>query len=98
MKLEETKNMKSKNKFLQGVKRLFVAGLIAGPILAFSAKAADNQWSPADTFTDGSGNQYGYFNDLNNWSLGVVPAPGDGNRTIINGYASNPVTCVITND
>lgn len=93
--------MNSKINFLQTFKTLLVAGLMAAPMLAFNAMAADNQWSPTDTFTDNSGNQYAYFNDLNNWSLAAVPISGDGNRVIINGTLGTPgvyVTCIITND
>jgi hypothetical protein len=95
--------MKSKINFLPTLKTLLVAGLMAAPVLAFNAGAADNSWAPQDIFTSvsGGGIQYAYFADLNNWSLGVVPVSGDGNRTIINGTLGTPgvyVECIITND
>src|SRR5271155_5552502 len=52
-----TQNMKSKMNFSKTFKALFVAGLVAGPMLAFSAKAADNSWAPVDTFSYANGNQ-----------------------------------------
>jgi hypothetical protein len=94
-------NMKTKIKSSQMFKALLVAGLLAGPLLALNAMAADNLWSPFDTFPDGNGNQYAYFADPNNWSLAVVPTNGDGNRVVINGTTGTPgtyVACVITNN
>jgi len=97
--------MKTKNSF-HSFKAPLLAGLLAGPILAFNAMAIDNVWSPIDTFSNPDGSQYAYFNDANNWSLGEVPTytnPGDGTaeRVIINGTLGLPgdyVACVITND
>jgi len=92
--------MKRKISSFQPLKCLLLAGLLAASMLAFNAMADDNHWAPVDTLTDGSGNQYAYFNDPNNWSLAAVPANGDGNRVIINGTLGTPGTyvfCVVTN-
>jgi len=92
--------MKRKISSFQPFKRLLLAGLLAAPMLAFNAMAVDNHWSPSDIFTDGSGNQYAYFNDPNNWSLAAVPTNSDGNRVIVNGTLGTPgtyVACIITN-
>jgi len=93
--------MKRKISSFQPLKCLLLAGLLAASMLAFNAMADDNHWAPVDTLTDGSGNQYAYFNDPNNWSLAAVPANGDGNRVIINGTLGTPgdyVFCVVTNN
>src|SRR5262252_1774282 len=92
--------MKRRISSFQARKSLLLAGLLAAPMLAFNATANDNHWSPVDTATNGSGNQYAYFNDPNNWSLAAVPTNGDGNRVIINGTLGTPgtyVDCIITN-
>src|SRR5712692_1721102 len=50
-------------------KSLLLAGLLAGPMLAFNTMAQNREdihWSPVDIFTDGSGNQYAYWDDANN--------------------------------
>lgn len=98
--------MKSKINFSQKLKTLLVAGLAAGPLLAFNAMAVDNTWAPFDTFSNPDGSQYAYFNDPNNWSLGEAPSYTDPNtgqteRVIINGTLGTPgdyISCVITND
>jgi hypothetical protein len=85
------------------VKSLLLASLLAGPVLAFNAMAQtreDNHWSPTDVFTDGSGNQYAYWDDANNWSLLVVPVVYDTNQanTYYNAaFDSASVKCVVTN-
>ena len=89
--------MKRKINFSGAFKALLVAGLLASPMLASNAIAADNSWSPLDLNPDGSAN----FADPNNWSLAVVPTNGDGNRVIIIGTlgsTTNYVACVITNN
>jgi hypothetical protein len=104
-KEHKSKNMKAKTNFLQTFRALLVAGLVAGPMLAFNAMAIDNLWLPYDTVSAPDGSQYAYFNDPNNWSLSEVPTytdPGSGQteRVIINGTLGTPgtyVACVITN-
>ncbi|HUD46376.1 MAG TPA: hypothetical protein VMR33_06080 [Candidatus Baltobacteraceae bacterium] len=74
-------------------------------MLPFNAMAIDNICTPSDIVTAADGSQYAFFNDLNNWSLGEVPAYTDSNsgqteRVIINGTLGTPgtyVACVITN-
>ncbi len=85
-------------------KTLFLASLLAGPMLVFNATAQtreDDHWSPLDVFTDGSGNQYAYWDDANNWSLAVVPLVYDTNQvnpTYFNAaFDSAAVKCVVTN-
>ncbi len=80
-------------------KAMLLAGLLAGPMLAFNAKAQtteDNRWSPIDINPDGSAD----FNDPNNWTLGV-PAYTDSNngnveRVIILGSVGSYIPCVIS--
>ncbi|HEY3854248.1 MAG TPA: immunoglobulin domain-containing protein [Verrucomicrobiae bacterium] len=98
--------MKTKNNSLQKFKALFVAGLVAGPMLAFNALAIDNVWAPADAVSNPDGSQYAYFNDPNNWSLAEVPTYTDPNsgqteRVVINGTLGTTgvyVSCIVTND
>lgn len=96
--------MNIKTSFRQTFKTLLLSCLLAAPMLAFNARAQfeDNNWIPSDIFTDTNGNQYAYFNDPNNWGLGV-PVYTDtndnlGERVIINGVVGSYVDCVITND
>jgi hypothetical protein len=84
------------------LKALLLAGALAP--LAFNATAQnreDNHWSPLDIYTDGSGNQYAYWDDANNWSLAVVPLVYDTNQmspTFFNAaFDSAAVKCVVTN-
>ena len=84
---------------------LLLAGLLAGPMLAFNAMSAnreDDHWSPTDVFTDVHGNQAAYWDDANNWGLGVVPVVVDTNATsptFFNAaFDSAAVTCAVTND
>src|ERR1035438_5229762 len=85
-------------------KSLLLAGLLAGPMLAFNAMAQtreDDHWSPSTVFTDGNGNQAAYYADPNNWSLTVVPVIYDTNQanTYFNAaFDSAAVICVVTND
>ena len=85
-------------------KSLLLAGLLAGPMLAFNAMAQnreDDHWSPTDVFTDGNGNQAAYYADPNNWSEVVVPVVVDTNQvnTFFNAaFDSAAVICVVTND
>lgn len=89
-------------------KALLAAGMLAASMVAFNAHALnrlDDVWSPQDVLTDSSGtNQYAYWNDPNNWSMGVVPtnydAAGDGYyNAAFNQPVDGPViACVVTND
>src|SRR5438552_4907452 len=85
-------------------KSLLLAGLLAGPMLAFNVMAQNREdihWSPADIFIDGSGNQYAYWDDANNWAGGVVPVVYDTNQvnTFYNAaFDSATVTCLVTNN
>ncbi len=98
--------MKTKINFSQTFKALLLAGLLAGPMLAFNAMAQnreDNHWSPLDVYLDGDGNQYAYWNDPNNWSLAVVPLVYDTNNVTPDTYFnaafdSAAVYCLVTND
>jgi Immunoglobulin domain len=98
--------MKTKIKSSQMFKALLVAGLLAAPGLAFNATAQQTEaikWSPLDVFTDANGNAYAYWNDPNNWDLGVVPTyfdtnNGDVYQVHIDGTPGSIVACVITND
>ena len=87
------------------IKSVLLAGLIAGPVLAFNAMAQnreDDHWSPLDTWSDVNGNQYAAWNDANNWSEDIVPTVYDTNAaspTFFNAaYDSDAVTCLVTND
>jgi hypothetical protein len=87
----------------QMFKSLLLAGLLAGPMLGFNAMAQnreDIQWSPLDIYTDGSGNQYAYWDDANNWAGGVVPVVYDTNQvnTFYNATYNSTVICVVTNN
>ena len=92
--------MKSSRMF----KSLLLAGLLAGPMLAFNTMAQNREdihWSPVDILTDGSGNQYAYWDDTNNWAGHVVPVVYDTNQvnTFYNAaFDSATVTCVVTNN
>ncbi|MGA2245544.1 MAG: immunoglobulin domain-containing protein [Verrucomicrobiota bacterium] len=86
---------------------LLAAGVLAASMLAFNAHALnrlDDIWSPVDVITDSSGtNQYAYWNDPNNWSMGVVPtnydAAGDGYYNAAFSQAVGTIiACVVTND
>jgi Immunoglobulin domain len=85
-------------------KSLLLAGLLAGPMLAFNTMAQtreDDHWSPTDVFTDAHGNTAAYYADPNNWGLGVVPVIYDTNlaNTYFNAaFDSASVICVVTND
>jgi hypothetical protein len=98
-------HMKRKINSSRMFKALLLAGLFAGPMLAFNAMAAnreDDHWSPNDVFTDVHGNQAAYWNDPANWGLGVVPLVVDTNAaspTFFNAaFDSAAVTCAVTND
>src|SRR6266446_7229467 len=86
-------------------KSLLLAGLLAGPLLAYNAIAAnreDDHWAnPPNVFTDAHGNQAAYWNDPANWSLNVVPVVVDTNQvsTFYNAaFDSSAITCAVTND
>ena len=86
-------------------KSLLLAGLLAGPVLAYNAMAAprtDDHWSPSMVYTDVHGNQAAAWNDPANWSLAVVPLVIDTNQ-VPNGFYnaafdSSSVIAVVTND
>ena len=87
------------------VKSLLLAGLLAGPMLAFNVTAAnreDDHWSPTDVFTDVNGNQAAAWNDPDNWSELIVPLVVDtnaANPTFFNAaFDSAAVICAVTND
>ncbi len=96
--------MKRMINFSRLFKTLLLAGLLAGPMLAFNAMAQNREdihWTPLDIFTDGSGNQYAYWDDTNNWSTQVVPVVYDTNlvNTFENAaFDSATVTCFVTNN
>src|SRR6267154_4867114 len=85
-------------------KSLLLAGLLAGPMLAFNAMAQNREdihWSPLDIFIDGGGNQYAYWDDSNNWQSNTVPVVYDTNvaNTFYNAaFDSETVYCVVTNN
>jgi hypothetical protein len=85
-------------------KSLLLAGLLAGPMLAFNTMAQsreDIHWSPQNIFTDESGNPYAYWDDAINWGGGVVPVVLDTNQvnTYYNAaFDSAAVTCLVTNN
>ncbi len=87
----------------QPFKVMLLASLLAGPMLASNAMAQtrlDNHWSPLDVFTDGSGNQYAYWDDANNWNLAVVPViydPNQANTYYNAAFDSAAVKCIVTN-
>lgn len=87
----------------QTLKALLLAGLLAGPMLAFNAMSQnreDIQWSPLNTWTDGSGNTYASWDDGNNWAGGVVPAVVDTNAAgpaFFNAAYNSTVICVVSN-
>ncbi len=96
--------MKKTTNFLKAFKAPLMAGLLATLAMSASAQSReDDHWSPLDTFTDGNGNNYAYWDDANNWSLAVVPTVLDSNQ--VNTYfnaafddnASAPVYCIVTN-
>jgi hypothetical protein len=95
--------MKKQIGSLRLLKLLFLVGLLVAPMLAFNARAdEDNQWSPFIVFDDGNG-PYAYFNEPQNWSFGAVPVYTDPNtsqneRVMINGSVGSYINCVITND
>jgi hypothetical protein len=97
-------HMKRKINSCRMFKSLLLAGLLAGPMLAFNATAAtreDDHWSPSTVFTDVHGNQAAYWNDPGNWSLSVVPIVVDTNTptTFYNAaFDSAAVIAVVTND
>lgn len=66
-------------------------------------------WAPADIDYDGNGNPYAYWNDVNNWSDGILPTEEDTNGDAYAGTyvsacfnepvaASGDVLCIVTND
>jgi len=85
-------------------KALLLAGLLAGPMLAFNAMAQSRQdvhWSPLDIFIDAGSNQFAYWDDANNWQGGIVPVVYNTNvaNTFYNAaFDSASVYCVVTND
>ena len=103
--------MKTLLNFSQRFKALLLVGLLAGPLLADKTMAQTEytqSWNPADVYTDGDGNQYAYWNDLNNWSLSEVPGITDTNSASP-GYGDlyaasfiqdvgSIIPCLITND
>jgi hypothetical protein len=97
-------DMKRMINSIRPFKALLLAGLLVGPMFVLNAMAQsreDNHWSPQDISTDGSGNQYAYWNDSNNWSELVVPVVIDTNQTstFFNAaFDSDAVTCLVTND
>ncbi len=89
----------------QPFKALLLAGLLAGPWLAFNAMAVpetDYHWSPLDVITDPSGTNYAYFDDSQNWDSGFVPtvtnSAGAYIRPMVNQATGNHITCVITSN
>ena len=95
-------HMKRKKNSYQPFKSLLLAGLLAGPMLAFNAMAQtreDIAWSPLDTAIDENGNTFAYWDDGNNWAGGVVPVlvdPNVANTYYCAGYNST-VFCIVTN-
>jgi len=96
--------MKTKISSFRQFKTLFLASLLAAPMLAFNAMAAtreDIQWSPLDTWTDDTGtNIYAAWDDSNNWQGGVVPVVVDINQpfTFYNAAYNSTVICVVSNN
>lgn len=94
--------MKKPINSFKAFKTLLLAGLLAGPVLAFNMMAQtreDIAWSPLDISTDGSGNQYAYWDDANNWQNGTIPVvldPNVANTFYCAGYNS-AVFCIVTN-
>jgi len=97
--------MKKTLNFYQASKVLLVAGLLAAVATKASAQSRiDDAWSPLNVQVDGSGNQYQYWDDPNNWALGFVPGvvdtnqsgPAFDNATYSDG-ATSPIYCVVTN-
>ncbi|HVV71758.1 MAG TPA: hypothetical protein VHI52_09710, partial [Verrucomicrobiae bacterium] len=88
-------------------KALFMAGLLAAPLLALDAKAityTDLTWTPQNVLPDPSGATGGYalWSDPANWSAGNVPSiadPGTGNpdKVHFNQSAESIIPCVIDN-
>jgi hypothetical protein len=97
--------MKIPTNFYQASKALVMAGLLATLATKASAQArVDDHWSPLDTFTDGSGNTYAYWDDANNWSLTFVPGVVDTSQSgpaydnaAFDDNATAPVYCIVTN-
>jgi hypothetical protein len=96
--------MKTKIGSLRLLKTLFLASLLAAPMLAFNAMATtreDIQWSPLVTWTDDTGtNIYAAWDDLNNWAGGVVPVVVDTNQPFAyyNAVYNSSVICVVSNN
>lgn len=86
------------------LKSLLLAGLLAGPVLAYTSMAAprtDDAWSPVNVFTDVHGNQAAYWDDPANWGLTLVPVVIDTNQ-VPNGFYNaafdgSTITCAVTN-
>lgn len=97
-------HMKKMVKSSRMLKALLLAGLLAGPMLAYNSMAATREdiiWAPSDVFTDGNGNQAAYWNEPANWNPAVVPLVVDTNQvsTFYNaGFNGSSVICVVTND
>jgi hypothetical protein len=97
-------HMKRKINSIQPFKALFLAGLLAGPVLAYTSMAAprtDDAWSPVTVFTDAHGNQAAYWDDPDNWGLAVVPVLIDTTQ-VPNGFYNaafngSTITCAVTN-
>jgi hypothetical protein len=74
--------------------------------LALNAVAQPTEtviWTPADSVTDGDGFQYANWNDVNNWSTGVVPTwidpvTGSYYQAHINGTPGAYTACILTNN
>jgi hypothetical protein len=85
--------MKRKISSFQPLKSLLLAGLLAGPMLAFNTMAATREdiiWVGTDVFTDAHGNQAAYWNDPANWNPAVVPLVVDTNQVQFLQCASAP--------
>jgi Immunoglobulin domain len=100
--INKNPHMKRMVKSSRMFKTLLLAGLLAGPMLAFNAMSQsreDIQWSPLDTTTDGNGNTIAYWDDANNWAGGVVPVVLDPNvaNTFYNAAYNSTVFCIVTN-
>jgi hypothetical protein len=100
--INKNPHMKRMVKSSRMFKSLLLAGLLAGPMLAFNAMSQnreDIQWSPLDTTTDVNGNTIAYWDDANNWAGGVVPVVVDPNvaNTFYNAAYNSTVFCIVTN-
>jgi hypothetical protein len=98
-------DMKSTIKPSGAFRALLVAGLLAAPMLASTARAityTDIQWTPFDILYDAGGNPYALWSDPANWSGGNVPSiadPSTGNpdKLHFNQPPTGGIPCVIDN-